>query len=540
MRELYDAFHSLELVVFVLLGVVAVWQWVKLRTEPAAWIAGAFGVLALAVGVDELIPAGASSGAAMWAAKVEVTLIVLFPYLLYRFMASLAPMDRRVDVMAAGLTAAVAVWIFLLHLPGPNEDQRTAVLLAYLFALALQWLVLSALVVSRLFRQGAGQPSPARSRMRTLSLGSAGLTTAFIVFLVAPPGEGLDWLDIAGEALALGSGPLFLLGFAPPRIVRVLWRQSESSGMRRTEAGLMEALDPGEVARNLVPQVARLVATDAAALVALDGRVIHAIGMEETEAQDLAGGAATGEIGPEPSTKGPPAIALRMSTAWLVMRISPFAPFFGQEERQMLQRVAVLGDLALERVELMARVLEHAQRLAEAQQLSRIGSWEWDVRSGAVEWSEQLYRNYGLDPGAFEPGYEAFLERVHPDDREGMRAALTGATESRTGFERELRVIRPDGTTLWVHARGRVVLDENGEPVKVIGTSQDITDRVRQDELRRSQARAIEEQAKLLDLAYDAIFVRDPQGYLRYWNEGPSASTAGPLRRCSGRQPRRC
>ena len=131
------------------------------------------------------------------------------------------------------------------------------------------------------------------------------------------------------------------------------------------------------------------------------------------------------------------------------------------------------------------RELQHvADRLAEAQELAHIGSWEWDVAADRVSWSDELYRIYGLEPQSVEVTYASFLERVHPADRalvdESVRAAA--ATGEPFGFEH--RILLEDGRERVLQGHGRVVNDEAGRVVRMVGTGQDITDRKLAESLR--------------------------------------------------------
>jgi diguanylate cyclase (GGDEF)-like protein/PAS domain S-box-containing protein len=131
-----------------------------------------------------------------------------------------------------------------------------------------------------------------------------------------------------------------------------------------------------------------------------------------------------------------------------------------------------------ERAEDALAQLEDSERaLAEAQRLARIGSWEWDVVSGEVTWSEQLYRIVGVERAAGAIDYDSYLARVHPDDRRLLRRELDAALRTTEPFESEHRVIRPDGEMRVVQSRGRVRLDEHGRVVRLLGTGQDVTDR---------------------------------------------------------------
>jgi PAS domain S-box-containing protein len=129
--------------------------------------------------------------------------------------------------------------------------------------------------------------------------------------------------------------------------------------------------------------------------------------------------------------------------------------------------------------------------LAEAQRVAHLGSWEWDIPRDRIAWSEELYRLYGLQPGAWRLTYESYLERIHPDDLGLVRETVDRAYAERAPFEMEHRVVLPGGGLRWLHGRGRVVMDESGAPARMVGTSQDITDRKRIEELRESILSAV-------------------------------------------------
>jgi PAS domain S-box-containing protein len=125
-----------------------------------------------------------------------------------------------------------------------------------------------------------------------------------------------------------------------------------------------------------------------------------------------------------------------------------------------------------------------ADRLAEAQELAHIGSWEWDVVADRVSWSDELYRIYGLEPHSVEVTYAAFLERVHPADRALVDEAVRAAAATGAPFEFEHRILLEDGRERVIQGRGRVVNDEDGSLVRMVGTGQDITDRRHAESLR--------------------------------------------------------
>src|SRR5205085_1167665 len=150
----------------------------------------------------------------------------------------------------------------------------------------------------------------------------------------------------------------------------------------------------------------------------------------------------------------------------------------------------VLGATLAERDD-AARELRHvARNLAEAQQLAHVGSWEWDVGRNHVNWSQELFEIYGV-PRERELTYEAFVERVHPDDRDLVRNVVERAVAEHAPFEMTHRIVRHDGAERWVVGRGRALVDGSGRLVRMVGTAQDVTERQAADALRDSILTAV-------------------------------------------------
>jgi signal transduction histidine kinase len=145
-----------------------------------------------------------------------------------------------------------------------------------------------------------------------------------------------------------------------------------------------------------------------------------------------------------------------------------------------------LGASIAERDAAAASLRQAAASLAEAQGLARLGSWEWDLARDRVTWSEELYRIYDLSPTRGELDYAAYLGRIHPGDRDRVRETVEGALAERGSFEMAHRVVLEDGSERAVQGRGRVVLDPAGEPVRMVGTAQDVTERRRVEEVREN------------------------------------------------------
>ena len=150
------------------------------------------------------------------------------------------------------------------------------------------------------------------------------------------------------------------------------------------------------------------------------------------------------------------------------------------------------------------------RRLAEAQRIARIGSWEWDVDRDEIWGSDELLALYGLDPESFPAAYADFLEIVHEDDRPRVDEAVQGALRDGGSFVFVARVQRADDTWIWTRGRGVAATDETGRVTHMYGTHQDITetkqaelaleDQVRQNTLLQAVASAANEAATLADV----------------------------------------
>jgi two-component system CheB/CheR fusion protein len=111
-----------------------------------------------------------------------------------------------------------------------------------------------------------------------------------------------------------------------------------------------------------------------------------------------------------------------------------------------------------------------------------VGGWEWDIGTGVVRWSENLERIHGLAPGSFANSFESYQAMVHPDDRERVIGALRSCIEGRGNYEIDFRSAESAGGERWIHAKGRVLSGEKGEPYRMIGVCWDITKRKRAEE----------------------------------------------------------
>lgn len=157
--------------------------------------------------------------------------------------------------------------------------------------------------------------------------------------------------------------------------------------------------------------------------------------------------------------------------------------------------------------------------LRDAQDLACMGSWEWDLGSDQVEWSNTEFRLFGLEPGSIDLTYASFLDLVHPEDQEAVKADVRRTMEAGES-DSIFRIFQPDGSVRWLQARRRVVRDEAGKPARMIGTSHDITE-LKEVALENArlleELRDSEEKYRLLaDHSGDLITYQAPDGEILY------------------------
>ncbi|MET0765075.1 MAG: SpoIIE family protein phosphatase [Blastococcus sp.] len=156
---------------------------------------------------------------------------------------------------------------------------------------------------------------------------------------------------------------------------------------------------------------------------------------------------------------------------------------FGPEPREWSDTdIATLRQLAsavMTELELAALVLEYEgdrMRWGLAIDAAGIGAFDWDLTTGLLTWDDQLTRLFGYDAEGFDRSIEAFIARLHPDDRSRVSDALRTCIETCGEYESEYRVVLPDGETRWMHARGRAVAGSDGKAGRVLGAGYDATD----------------------------------------------------------------
>jgi PAS domain S-box-containing protein len=212
----------------------------------------------------------------------------------------------------------------------------------------------------------------------------------------------------------------------------------------------------------------------------------------------------SGALGEEPAIE---ALKIGATDYVLKTRLSRLVPSVERALREARERA--------ERKKAEEALRRSDMYLAEAQRLSHTGSFGWDVASGEIYWSDETYRIFGCDP-AIKPSLEMMLDRTHPDDRARLRKIFNRASIERRAFTAEHRLLMDDRSIKYIRAVAHGFTGENPNSFHFVGALSDITERKRTEETLR-------EQASLLNLTHDAIFVCDMNGIITYWSRGAEA-----------------
>jgi PAS domain S-box-containing protein len=141
------------------------------------------------------------------------------------------------------------------------------------------------------------------------------------------------------------------------------------------------------------------------------------------------------------------------------------------------------------RKEAESKLLQSRENLKKAEKIARLGNWQWNIWDNSIIWSDQVYEIFGL-PRDTPVNYETYLERVHPDDRDRLGGIIKAAVEKKEDYIIDHRIVRVDGEIVYVRGLGEVKTDDNGNPLTLFGTVQDITEiKKTEQELRDSEER---------------------------------------------------
>jgi len=161
--------------------------------------------------------------------------------------------------------------------------------------------------------------------------------------------------------------------------------------------------------------------------------------------------------------------------------------------------------------------LRHKEEtLKRAQAVAHMGSWQWDIATNELQWSREVFNIYGLDPETCTPDYSIVTDAMHPDSREEFQAAIEATLKGEAPFEMDYSLVRPDGEVRTVHTKGEVLFDEAGQPLQMLGTVYDITE-------RKKYEAEMQKLAVITEQSAEGIAVADMKGYITFSNQAWAA-----------------
>ena len=210
--------------------------------------------------------------------------------------------------------------------------------------------------------------------------------------------------------------------------------------------------------------------------------------------------------------------------------IKAFALVNRDREGQPQRMIGINYDITPEK-EAEATLRKSEAHLRTAQRIGKLGSWEYEVKTGKIHWSEETFLIWGLDPQGEEPSFAGFFEFVHPDDRPLLDGVVNAAITNGIPYQIEARIYRPGGSLVYVMGRGEAVCDANGVVTHLVGTVQDLTER-KLAEQQLQEAKEVAEsanRAKSEFLANMSHELRTPMNAILGMTEGLQEQIFGPI-----------
>lgn len=436
MHSAVQVFRYVNLVAFIALGAVAFATWYRRRDRASVWAAAAFGAIG-GLELLSLIHNHPGNTAEAVVARFELALLVLFPYLLFRFTTGFRVAGRKLANALFAITAVLVVWTFALpRLPRTGQHWGTA-FAAFVVVFMIHWSALSIVSAVRLWRAGTEQPTVARRRMQLLATASFLLTVALLFAVFTSNADSV--LAVGTGALATVSVFSFLLAFAPPQILRIAWRAPEQERLQTAIESLLTFADsPEELAGRVLEPAAAIVGARAAIIRDADGRT-------------LAEWTAPGDAQPVETELYEAAFHGGSIGVWT----SPYAPFFGDEELALLRTLGALTGLSLDRARLSQA--DHETRLA----LERAN----EVKTNFIALAAHELRTPMTTIHGFVTTLHHLADRLDDEQREQVRTALIQQTQRMAQLvEQLLDLSRLDADAIEINP-GRVRVREQLEEI---------------------------------------------------------------------------
>jgi signal transduction histidine kinase len=340
--DVVEALRAVQAVLYVGLAVAATRIWRRDRGRPAAYLAAAFVALgtatALGFPLRRLEPDDLQ-----YVRDLNSALVLAFPWLLAAFAWSFTrPRLPRWLQVAGGVQGALVVTVLLLPPLGEAGD-RTTTAAAFVLLAVVVWVALVVAAAVPLWRGGRSRHRVVRIRTRAMAAGAISLGFVLIASATVPQ---TDTSALVIALVTASAAILFGIGYVPPRALRWWWRQLPAGRIQAMQTDLIAANTPEDVAAAMAPAIAEVYGAGAIFLEP-SGRVLAASGLDEEQLEDLADRVRRGEDDDRIHR-------VEVEGYRLAVRTSPYAPLFGDSERDLLGQFVLQIRLALQRTELQA------------------------------------------------------------------------------------------------------------------------------------------------------------------------------------------
>lgn len=411
METAYQLVRYGDIVAFVVLAVILFRKWRARQDEPSRWAFLTFASLASVAVAGALLDAffeDSRNAVLDYIETLVIAVLLLFPYFLFRLATSFSDKGNELaDRGATFLTAAVVAWAIILpRFPEPEEPRSLGITL-FVFAILLQWVLLSGFVAVRFWRAGADQPDVARRRMRMLSAAATSMSLAIVVS-GTDTGEREIGVDLAIQSVVLVAVIAFFLGFSPPAWLRAFWRREAQTQVRLAAMNSLSAGSREEIVQSVLPHAAAIVGGQGIAMLTSSGELLGSYGFDEQELRN---------IDPREELDPKRYVKLDYPFGSLILRATKHTPFFGQDDISLLGATGAVANLALKRLD----AVETERKLGEARLRRR----------QALEINDNIVQRLAVAHYSFELGQ---IE----EGKKAMEAALRAAQRTISDLVGEL------------------------------------------------------------------------------------------------------
>lgn len=437
----------LNAVLFGTLMLVALRQWRRdsaagIRPTSSRWFFATFVILAFVSFVGLVIPEAYSSAGMEMLVKAMLVALAIFPFCLYKFGTSFSPPTQLLNLIATTFTAVVAIWTLALPRLPQQGDDVSPIFIAWLAAFIAHWAVLSAIVTIRLWRAGVGQPGVVKSRMRLLAAGALALTVSLLVSVSAgenPPA----WIEIVVSLLGPLAAAMFLLGFAPPAAVRLYWRRREQRALNDAAADLILSVSVADISQRVLPHAVRVIGGHGAVLIDEYGEVASRHNVSQEAALVIAQQLIAEQPEEQSGFLRNDLMFVRYQSGWLTTMVTPYTPYFGEEEIHLLRLVVNYMDTALDRIR-----LQESLGAAERRALKILGSTheafiELDAQGRIIDWNPAATATFGWS--RIEAFGKKFKQLLIPQGKNGFPELWVPGAEISIGRVDETNMLHRDG-----------------------------------------------------------------------------------------------